>query len=289
MLESTSTSTEDSHIFSDKEDHVLSDWLAKEASVENVKNVERKLEEWRVELEREFENKRNARSERQVSIHIDTHHHHHINFSNPTQNELLASIMEKQTESVERIAEKIQWIDEETARHVEEDRNEFEIQAREIDKRLKILEAYEPVEYRLQRLEDTMHKYFMTTEEDVSVEKEEEEEIEHATSVHEATNILRNLHKQVENSVNMLQSYLERAEAMTKDVKNPKNNENSEQRYKKMIREIEMRHAIDNRRLAGRYRGLERRIQDIESAVMEEQQSSLESLRVLLRTIRKTS
>eukprot|EP00938_MAST-03A_sp_MAST-3A-sp1_P000210 g210.t1 len=197
--------------------------------------------------------------------------------------------MEKQTESVERIAEKIQWIDEETARHVEEDRNEFEIQAREIDKRLKILEAYEPVEYRLQRLEDTMHKYFMTTEEDVSVEKEEEEEIEHATSVHEATNILRNLHKQVENSVNMLQSYLERAEAMTKDVKNPKNNENSEQRYKKMIREIEMRHAIDNRRLAGRYRGLERRIQDIESAVMEEQQSSLESLRVLLRTIRKTS
>ena len=201
--------------------------------------------------------------------------------------------MEKQTESVERIAEKIQWIDEETARHVEEDRNEFEIQAREIDKRLKILEAYEPVEYRLQRLEDAMRSYFTTTTEedieDVSVEEEEEEEIGHATSVHEATNILRNLHKQVENSVNMLQSYLERAEAMTKDVKNPKNNENSEQRYKKMIREIEMRHAIDNRRLAGRYRGLERRIQDIESAVMEEQQSSLESLRVLLRTIRKTS
>ena len=110
-----------------------------------------------------------------------------------------------------------------------------------------------------------------------------------STSVHEATNILRNLHKQVENSVNMLQSYLERAEAMTKDVKYPKNNEDSEQRSKKMIREIEMRHAIDNRRLAGRYRGLERRIQDIESAVMEEQQSSLESLRVLLRTIRKTS
>ena len=201
--------------------------------------------------------------------------------------------MEKQTESVERIAEKIQWIDEETARHVEEDRNEFEIQAREIDKRLKILEAYEPVEYRLQRLEDAMRSYFTTTTEedleDVSVEEEEEEEIGHATSVHEATNILRNLHKQVENSVNMLQSYLERAEAMTKDVKNPKHNENSEQRYKKMIREIEMRHAIDNRRLAGRYRGLERRIQDIESAVMEEQQSSLESLRVLLRTIRKTS
>ena len=72
MLESTSTSTEDSHIFSDKEDHALSDWLAREASVENVKNVERKLEEWRVELEREFENKRNARSERQVSIHIDS-------------------------------------------------------------------------------------------------------------------------------------------------------------------------------------------------------------------------
>ena len=201
--------------------------------------------------------------------------------------------MEKQTESVERIAEKIQWIDEETARHVEEDRNEFEIQAREIDKRLKILEAYEPVEYRLQRLEDAMRSYFTTTTEedieDVSVEEEEEEEIGHATSVHEATNILRNLHKQVENSVNMLQSYLERAEAMTTDVKYPKNNEDSEQRSKKMIREIEMRHAIDNRRLAGRYRGLERRIQDIESAVMEEQQSSLESLRVLLRTIRKTS
>ena len=201
--------------------------------------------------------------------------------------------MEKQTESVERIAEKIQWIDEETARHVEEDRNEFEIQAREIDKRLKILEAYEPVEYRLQRLEDAMRSYFTTTTEedleDVSVEEEEEEEIGHATSVHEATNILRNLHKQVENSVNMLQSYLERAEAMTKDVKYPKNNEDSEQRSKKMIREIEMRHAIDNRRLAGRYRGLERRIQDIESAVMEEQQSSLDSLRVLLRTIRKTS
>ena len=71
MLESTSTSTEDSHIFSDKEDHALSDWLAREASVENVKNVERKLEEWRVELEREFENKRNERSERQVSIHIE--------------------------------------------------------------------------------------------------------------------------------------------------------------------------------------------------------------------------
>ena len=144
--------------------------------------------------------------------------------------------MEKQTESVERIAEKIQWIDEETARHVEEDRNEFEIQAREIDKRLKILEAYEPVEYRLQRLEDAMRSYFTTTTEedieDVSVEEEEEEEIGHATSVHEATNILRNLHKQVENSVNMLQSYLERAEAMTKDVKYPKNNEDSEQDQK---------------------------------------------------------
>ena len=67
MLESTSTSTEDSHIFSDKEDHALSDWLSRAATLESVKNVDRKLEEWRVELEREFEMKRTERSERQVS------------------------------------------------------------------------------------------------------------------------------------------------------------------------------------------------------------------------------
>lgn len=193
--------------------------------------------------------------------------------------------MEKQTESVERIAEKIQWIDEETARQVKEDRNEFEIQAREIDKRLKILEAYEPVEYRLQRLENAISSYSTAKEEDME-DMNVEEEIENGTSVQEATNILRNLHSQVETSVNMLESYLERAEAMTKVMKSPKASDDSEHRFRKLIQEIEMRHAIDNRRLTGRYRTLEGRIKDIESAVMEEQKSSLESLRVLLRTIR---
>jgi len=270
--ESLSTSTEDSNVFSDKEDHALSNWLAQEANLENTKDVERKLETWRSELEREFERKRNETNER--------------------QNELLATIMEKQTESVERIAEKIQWIDEETARLVEEDRNEFEIQAREIDKRLKILEAYEPVEYRLQRLENAMSSYFTEEEEKITTSDHlppvEEEEIEDVRSVQEATKILRNLHGQVENSVNMLENYLERAEAMTKDVHTRRSNEfDSDERLRKLIGEMEMRHAIDNRRLAGRYHVLEKRLKDIESAVMEEQKSSLESLRVLLRTIRK--
>ena len=119
-------------------------------------------------------------------------------------------------------------------------------------------------------------------------EEVEEEEIEDVRSVQEATKILRNLHGQVENSVNMLENYLERAEAMTKDVHTRRSNEfDSDERLRKLIGEMEMRHAIDNRRLAGRYHVLEKRLKDIESAVMEEQKSSLESLRVLLRTIRK--
>ena len=86
----------------------------------------------------------------------------------------------------------------------------------------------------------------------------------------------------------MLENYLERAEAMTKDVHTRCSNEfDSDERLRKLIGEMEMRHAIDNRRLAGRYHVLEKRLKDIESAVMEEQKSSLESLRVLLRTIRK--
>ena len=269
MSHNSSTSTSESEIFSDKDDHVLSSWLSNQGNLQNVKNIERKLERWREDLENEFERKRNEISRE--------------------QNQLLASIMEKQTESVERIAEKIQWIDEETSR--KDDQNEFEMQAREIDKRLKILEAYEPVEYRLRRLEESM-SCFSDLNEDVDVPKHDDGSIEDIKSVQEATNILRNLRQQVQSSVHMLETYLERAEEMTKKAHNSKHHEQSSDAFllessRRFVKEMEIRHAIDNRRLAGKYVTLEKRISDLESEVMEEQKSSLQSLRVLLKTMRK--
>jgi len=250
------------------------------------------------------------------------------------QNVHLKEAMEKQTEALERISARLQWLDEEATRQAEEDREGWELQARDIDRRLKAIEKFEPVGERIARIEEKMksqdaamrdiHTRFERIRDLKSQlnEMESRRTIRRETSANSFVNgtrsaarnallashdcgtfeslsekksaspdgegdlivgvpnesLLLDLRDQISASVATLKKYLLKAEQTQED--------------KHAVLEHD-RNVLDayrdreNRRLIDRCVRIEAKLRGLEESAVEEQQSSLKALRVVLRSLRR--
>lgn len=219
--------------------------------------------------------------------------------------------MEKQTEALERISARVQWLDEESSRQIREDQEGWELQARQIDERLATLERYEPVDNRMKLVESKMKEQERSLESiyrrlervqqlkgrmdaldnrkmDAAVDLEAREEesrivaappssssLAFGSPAHEA--LLLGLRDQVSESVDMLERYLSRAEELEVDKDRGRDVERArfETSQQRMCRSLANRCAI-----------LEKKLGSLESSVVEEHETSLNALKVILRSVR---